>query len=127
MSNAIDRLTHDLGYPLLDAASYNDFISAKGERVVFLTGDPAKNLETNDVAAILPELVQAFQQRFKPAVVDRALEQSLRERYDVWPTPSLLFLRDGALIGAVPKVRDWPDYLSEIKSILDRPQPATAQ
>lgn len=127
MSKAIDRLTNDLGYPLLDATSYDGFVSEKGERVVFLTGDPVKNLETDDVAAILPELVQAFQHRFKPAVVDRAIEQSLRERYDVWPTPSLLFLRDGALIGAVPKVRDWPDYLSEIKSILDRPQPATAQ
>lgn len=127
MSKAIDRLTRDLGYPLLGATNCDDFMSAKGEHVVFLTGDPAKNLETDDVAAILPELVQAFQYRFKAAVVDRAIEQSLRERYDVWPTPSLLFLRDGALIGAVPKVRDWPDYLSEIKSILDRPQPAVTR
>lgn len=121
MSKVLKRLTEDLGYPVLDEATVEDFISATGDRVLFLTGDPATNLETDDVAAILPELVQAFQSRFKPAVVDRSIEQPLRERYDVWPVPSLIFLRDGALTGAIPKVRDWPDYLAEIKSILDRP------
>ena len=121
MSRAIDRLTQDLGYPVLDASNFEAFAAAEGDQVIFLTGDPVKNLETDDVAAILPELVKAFPDRMRPAVVDRSIEQSLRERFDVWPVPSLLFLRGGALAGAIPKVRDWGEYLSEIRSILDGP------
>jgi len=121
MSRAIDRLTQDLGYPVLDSSNFEAFAASEGDQVIFLTGDPAKNLETDDVAAILPELVKAFPDRIRPAVVDRSIEQSLRERFDVWPVPSLLFLRGGVLAGAIPKVRDWGDYISEIRSILDRP------
>ena len=87
--------------------------------MLFLTGDPAKNLETNDVAVILPELVRCFGGRFRPAVVDRAIENALRERFEVWPTPSLIFLRDGRMLGAIPKVRDWDDYLARVRAILD--------
>lgn len=127
MSKVLKRLTEELGYPILDAATLESFISESGDRVLFLTGDPATNLETDDVAAILPELVQAFQHRFKAAVIDRSIEQPLRERYDVWPVPSLIFLCDGEMTGAIPKVRDWPDYLAEIKTILERPNTSVRQ
>jgi hydrogenase-1 operon protein HyaE len=127
MSKVLKRLTEELGYPILDAATLEGFISESGDRVLFLTGDPATNLETDDVAAILPELVQAFQHRFKAAVIDRSIEQPLRERYDVWPVPSLIFLCDGEMTGAIPKVRDWPDYLAEIKTILERPDTSVRQ
>lgn len=127
MSKVLKRLTEELGYPILDAATLEGFISESGDRVLFLTGDPATNLETDDVAAILPELVQAFQHRFKAAVIDRSIEQPLRERYDVWPVPSLIFLCDGEMTGAIPKVRDWPDYLAEIKTILERPHTSVRQ
>ncbi|HML30810.1 MAG TPA: hydrogenase [Hyphomicrobium sp.] len=127
MSKVLKRLTEELGYPVLDEGTLEGFISESGDRVLFLTGDPATNLETDDVAAILPELVQAFQHRFKAAVIDRSIEQPLRERYDVWPVPSLIFLCDGEMTGAIPKVRDWPDYLAEIKSILERPNTSVRQ
>lgn len=122
-SPLIDRLVDELRYPRLDTSNMDAILAAEGERVLFLTGDPAKNLETNDVAVILPELQRAFAGRLNPVVVDRSVEQSLRERFDIWPVPSLIFLKDGEMRGAIAKVRDWSDYLSEIAAILDRPAP----
>lgn len=118
-SPLIDALVEQHGFPRLTEDAYAAFAEGAGDRVLFLTGDPAKNLETNDVAVILPELVRAFAGRFAAAVVDRTLEDALRERFEVWPTPSLIFLRDGAFLGAIPKVRDWDDYRDRIETILD--------
>lgn len=122
-SMLLHRLTRDFGYPVVDADGLEPFLDQAGDLVLFLTGDPEKNLETDDVAVILPELASAFPGRFAPAIVDRAIEQGLRERFDVWPTPSLLFVNGGVLRGAIAKVRDWDGYLEEIRDILSRPLP----
>ncbi|SON53955.1 Hydrogenase-1 operon protein HyaE [Hartmannibacter diazotrophicus] len=122
-SPLIERLVSELNYPLVNAENLDTLLSQQGERVLFLTGDPVKNLETNDLAVILPELARTFAGRLNPAVVDRSIEQSLRERFDVWPVPSLIFFKDGEKRGAIAKVRDWADYLAEIEAILDRPTP----
>ena len=119
MAFLIDRLTTELGWPRLDASALDAFAAGSGERVLFVTGDPAKTPEALDVAVILPELVMAFQNRFRPAVVDPAIERTVRERFEVWPVPSLIFLRDGEFLGAIPKVRDWADYLDRTRAILD--------
>jgi hydrogenase-1 operon protein HyaE len=118
-SPLVDRLTTDRGWPRLDAGSLDAFAAGPGERVLFVTGDAAKNLETNDVAVILPELLTAFGGRLTPAVVGQDIERAVRERFEVWPTPSLIFLRDGAAIGAIPKVRDWDDYVTRTRQILE--------
>lgn len=125
-SPLIEKLISEHGYPLIGAANLEDFIGGDETSVLFLTGDPAKNLETDDVAVILPELARAFGHRFKPGVVDRSIEKHVRERFDVWPVPSLLFVRRGQLVGAIPKVRDWEDYLTEIKRILNDPHKLSA-
>ncbi|SHF36635.1 hydrogenase-1 operon protein HyaE [Ruegeria intermedia] len=118
----IDRLTAELGWPRLeDAVSLNRFISAPGDHVVFVPGDPRRNLETPDVAVILPELRMAFQNRFDCAVASEAIETDVREMTQVFKTPSLLFFRDGRPIGAIPKVRDWSDYIARITHILAAP------
>jgi hydrogenase-1 operon protein HyaE len=119
MALLIDRLTTELGWPLLDAGSLDAFIAAPGEHVLFVPGDPARTPEALDVAVILPELVMTFQNRFAPAVVSPAIERAVRERFEVWPMPSLIFLRDGVFLGAIPKVRDWADYLERTRAILD--------
>ena len=118
MTGPLHRLINELDYPFLAGEELAAFVTGPGARVLFLSGDPATNLETNDVAAILPELVKAFPGRFKPAVVDRAEEDATRERFQVWPVPSLLFFQDGRMTGVISKVRDWDDYLGEIHAIL---------
>ena len=116
----LDRLTAELGWPLLDdAASLEAWLTGPGERALLIPGDPAKNLETADAAVIVPELAQAFQHRFACALAGPSVERAARERFDVWPTPSLIFLRDGAVLGAIPKVRDWDDYIARTRAILE--------
>lgn len=119
MTALIDRLTTELGWPRLSAETLDAFAGGAGERVLFVTGDPRKTPEALDVAVILPEVVMAFQNRFRPAVIDQSIERAVRDRYDVWPVPSLIFLRDGRFIGAIPKVRDWADYLERTRAILE--------
>ncbi len=126
-SPLIDRLTTDLGWPALETPDQlAAFLAEPGARCLFVPGDPVRNLETNDAAVILPELVLAFQGLFSAAVVRDSLEAALREDAGVWKTPSLIFYRDGQQIGAIPKVRDWDDYLARIQHILAQPTPAPA-
>ena len=126
-SPLIDRLTDEFGYPRLDAAGLAAFEATGGTVCLFLTGDPVKNLETNDVAVVLPELAATFADQFRVGVVDRDLEPTLKTRFDVHVTPALIFLRDGAFIGAIPKVRDWADYRERIPEILIGPTAAAAE
>ncbi|MEQ9257665.1 MAG: hydrogenase accessory protein [Roseovarius sp.] len=121
----IDRLTTELGWPRLeDEAALAAFTGRPGVHVLFVPGDPRRNLETTDAAVILPELVQAFQGRFDCAVVDDAIETRLRNDTGVLKTPSLIFYRDGALLGGIPRVRDWDDYLARISHMLAQPAAA---
>lgn len=118
----ITRLTEDLGWPRLASASdLAEFTKRPGTHVLFVPGDPARNLETADVAVILPELQLAFQGRFDCAVVDDAIEKVTREAAGVFKTPSLIFFREGEQIGSIPKVRDWDDYMKRIAAILSTP------
>jgi hydrogenase-1 operon protein HyaE len=121
----IDRLTGDLGWPRLASQSdVAEFTRRPGAHVVFIPGDPARNLESADVAVILPELRMAFQGRFDCAVADDAIEEWLRTDTGILKTPSLIFYRDGEMVGAIPKVRDWDDYMARVTRILSVPQAA---
>ena len=118
----IDRLETELGWPRLRTRDEMlAFTAAPGAHVLFVPGDPARNLETGDVAVILPELRTAFQGQFDCAVVDDAIEADIREETQVFKTPSLIFFRDGAQVGAIPKVRDWDDYVHRTTRILATP------
>jgi hydrogenase-1 operon protein HyaE len=124
----IDRLTQEFGFPRLETAEARDaFTGAPGVHVLFVPGDPVRNLETTDVAVILPELRIAFQHAFDCAVVDDAIEADTREAAGVYKTPSLIFYRDGQKIDALPKVRDWSDYMTRIAQILAMPAKAPAE
>ncbi len=118
----IDRLTTEFGWPRLDnVEALEGFTNRDGAHVVFVPGDAARNLETADVAVILPELVQAFQGRFDCAVAGDAVAQAVGEQAGGFKTPNLVFWRDGRVIGAIPKVRDWSDYMTRIGRILAAP------
>jgi hypothetical protein len=65
-----------------------------------------------------PSCARRFQGAFDCAVVDDAIEADTREMAGVYKTPSLIFYRDGQQIGALPKVRDWSDYMARIAQIL---------
>ena len=115
----ISRLTDELGWPRLDSAhDLTEFTARPGAHCVFVPGDPARNLETPDVAVILPELRQAFQGAFDCAVASDSIAQAIGEAAGGFKTPNLVFYRAGQVLGAVPKVRDWDDYMARIPQIL---------
>lgn len=121
----IDRLTTELGWPsLVTEDAVLDWINRPGDHVLFVPGDWTRNLETADVAVILPELRSAFQNRFDCAVVGDAMQDGVKERAGVYKTPSLIFYRAGQCLGGIPKVRDWDDYMARITHLLDQPMAA---
>lgn len=118
-SPLIERLLQQLGYPEIALDSLDDFISKPGACVLFFAGDPNKYRETNDVAVILPELIQAFQGRLRPGVVAPSAELKLQMQYRFKAWPALVFLRDGGYLGCITGVQNWADYLKEIEKLLD--------
>ena len=119
-SPLLRRLVDELGWPELQSAeALEAFLARPGLVALFVPGDPAKNLETNDAAVILPELVTAFSGAFTCALVADPIERAVRQRFDVWPTPSLIFVEGGEIRGAIPRVRDWDDYLARARMIVD--------
>ena len=118
----ITRLTEEFGYPLLKTmADVATFTEADGHHAIFVPGDVSRNLETPDVAVILPELRQAFQGKFDCAVATDSVESELREATKVYKTPSLIFFHGGVCTGGIPKVRDWSDYVERITHLLSQP------
>ena len=118
ISRMIERLTSDLGYAVVDEGSVDPFAQEHEHCVLFFTEDPSAFPETNDVAVILPELVNAFADRLVPAVVARSAERVLKTRYGFSSWPALVFLRRGQYLGAIARVQDWEFYLGEIERIL---------
>ena len=123
----VDRLTTEFGWPRLDdTAGFDAWTRAPGLHVAFVPGDAARNLETPDVAVVLPELHMAFQRAFDCGVVGDAIETEVREAAGVLKTPSLIFYRDGQCLGGIARVRDWDDYMARIPRFLAAPAPVTA-
>ena len=117
----IDRLTEDLGWPLLVMEDeVLDWVGRPGVHVLFVPGDWQRNLETADVAVILPELQAAFRGRFDCAVIGAAGEDGVKAATGVYKTPSLIFYREGMCLGGIAKVRDWDDYVARVARLLDQ-------
>lgn len=116
------RLTDEMGWPALaNADDVAEFTARPGVHVLFVPGDFKRNLESADVAVILPELKMVFQGRFDCAVVLDSIEEQVRMDTKVLKTPSLIFFREGKMIGGLPKVRDWDEYIARINQILAQP------
>lgn len=119
----IQRLTDEMQYPLLDnMEAVEEYVARDGCHCLFVPGDPKRNLETADAAVILPELRMTFQHVFDCAVIDDAIESTVRQTFRALKTPGLLFFqgREGQFrhLGSVEKVRDWDDYVGRLTHIL---------
>ena len=108
------------GFAVVDEATVDVFAATNDLVALFFPGDWQRLGESNDVAVILPELAQAFQGAFRPAVVGAASERKLQARYRFNAFPALVFLRRGEYLGVIKRVLDWDDYLYEIAGILMR-------
>lgn len=108
------RLSAECGLPLIDDLS----TLGPGLSVVFFAGNPDQHRESPDVAVVLPELLRAFGGRLSGAVAAPAAEAALAPTCGVFVFPTLAFVRDGAVIHTIPKVRDWAEYVREITGLL---------
>lgn len=121
-SPLLRALSEKHGVALVDEASIDAFLApAQGEpahALLFFAGDPAQRSETHDVAVILPQLIEIFAGRLRPAIVARTAEDALKGRFGVFVFPSLVVARGGEPLGVLPKVYDWADYLARIEDWL---------
>lgn len=117
--NLVERLTVELGYPLVaDANALQTFAEHVHTSILFLPAEPQAYPETLDVAIVLPELVKAFQGNIQAAVVDKTFARELAGKYNITEWPALLFLRHGAYLGSIARMRDWDVYLNKINALL---------
>jgi hydrogenase-1 operon protein HyaE len=115
----LTRLEVEFNWPRLHSLSdLAEFVNRPGAHCLFVPGDPARNLETADAAVILPELRMVFQHAFDCALVDDAIEATVRETHKALKAPGFLFFHTGRYLGAVEKIRDWDDYMTRITHIL---------
>ena len=129
MPSALVRaLTERHGLATVDAATIDAFLApAQGEgghALLFFTGDPRQRLESDDVAVVLPALLEAFAGRLRAAVVAREAEEALKIRFQVVVMPSLALTRRGETLAVLPKIKDWAEYLVKIGAALAPDAPA---
>mgnify|MGYP001591187553 CR=1 FL=1 len=117
-SPLIRRLTEQCHYPIVGVENLDTFLQSHDDVVLFFTENPAQYPESNDVAAILPELVEVYGGALTAAVVDRDSDRELQKRYGFLRWPALVFLRHGEYLGVIAKVQDCKVYLGEINRIL---------
>lgn len=119
----IGRLHEELGYAEIDQDNHDDFVADPGMNVLFFPGDPDIVRDATDVAVVLPELVAAFNDRFRVGVVpgQRGAAAALQKRYGFKTYPSLVFIRGGDYVGTISRIQNWTDYLTEIAELLNAP------
>ncbi|AUW47632.1 MULTISPECIES: hydrogenase accessory protein [Rhizobium] len=123
MPSALVRALSERAHlPVVDETNIDAFLApAAGEpdnAVLFFTGDPAQRPEADDVAVVLPELMQVFRGRLRGAVVRRATEDKLKARFNVVVMPSLVVTRRDQPVGVLGKIRDWSEYVEKISAWL---------
>ena len=112
------RLARDFGAAWVDETTVTGWSAGGGDRVVHHAGDPVRFPEGQDVAAVLPELMKSFANRFQIAVVPRDNEDAVARRYGSQRWPTLLFFREGQYVTAIAGMQDWDVYLSGVAAAL---------
>ncbi len=119
-SRLVRNMIENNNYPVLDQETIDAFLTEHQDVVLFLVGDTRSFPEGNDVAVILPELMQVFADLLSVAVVAPAIARDVQLRYRVKGWPALVFVRRGEYLGAITGVQDWNVYIDEINTILDQ-------
>ncbi|MEW5998581.1 MAG: hydrogenase-1 expression HyaE [Pseudomonadota bacterium] len=124
VSEVLQSVIARRGYRVLDQTALDAATAAAPLAMVFLAGDWWRLGESDDVAAVLPELEKALAGHCAILVAARGDERALQRRWHFKTYPALVFLREGQYLGAIEGIRDWSDYLVEIPEILGR-EPAS--
>ena len=105
--------------PVVDETTVEDFLkAAPAHGALFFAGDPNERSETRDLAVIFPQLLEAFAGRLRGALVATDAEPALKGLFHVRVLPSLVVLRGSEILGVLPKVYDWADYVARLEAML---------
>ena len=116
----IERLAQATGGTELRPEAVEQFEAQPGDAVLYFGGDPVRFPEALDVAVVLPELRSSLGGTWRVGIVPRDCEDQLARRYAVQRWPSLVFLRDAGYLGTVSGMKDWSDYVAEVREVLAR-------
>jgi hydrogenase-1 operon protein HyaE len=119
-SGLLDKLVEKHGIADLDSAGFQAFMDGAGDGVVLLTEEPDTAAESWDMAVILPELLAAIGVGLRAAMMRPEYARTLQTRFGLGRLPALLFLRDGAYVGAIEGLRDWSDFVAECAAMLKK-------
>jgi hydrogenase-1 operon protein HyaE len=117
-SPLIQALLDKQGYALLTEDNVDEFLRSHEDVVLLFTENPQHFPESNDVAVVLPELMQCFGGRLTAAVVAESAERSLHRRYAFNKWPALVFLRRGQYLGVIEGMQNWAEFSAEMERIL---------
>ncbi|ACB94797.1 hydrogenase-1 expression HyaE [Beijerinckia indica] len=115
----VRRLVEEHRMPLVETD-----LPPAGLRLLFLPSHERQHLETPDIAAVLPDLLQVCRKllpegvNIEGAVAGSALEARLGAAIDGLSLPALIVMDGQTPIGVIARMRDWADYLARFKAIL---------
>lgn len=117
-SPLLQMLVDKHGLQQITEENIDDFLAQHEYAVLFFTENPRYFPESNDVAVVLPELIQKFANRFTAAMVSEEAERNLMKRYAFNKWPALVFLREGQYLGVITGIHDWNEFCNEINTLL---------
>jgi len=106
------------GCTRVDADSLESFLAQPGHALLVFTEDPMRFKETLDLAVIVPQLQLAFAGSFTTGVLLPEAARQVQRRYGFNRWPALVMLKDGQYVGAIDGLRNWDEYLEEMKALL---------
>lgn len=115
----VARMASMLKAPLLEVDRFDTWAREPGRALAVFTEDPQQFRETLDLAVIVPELAQAFIGRFRAGVLLQPAARAIAPRFGFRRWPALVMLKDGQYVGAIDGLRDWQDYVDELRRLLD--------
>jgi hydrogenase-1 operon protein HyaE len=104
----LDRLLQRDHVITVDAAGAIAFAHEPAAGMLLLAGDLAR-AEVTDVAVVLSSLATSFP-GLRVAVAHEAAEPELRASFQVSAFPSLLFVKDGAVVTKLARMQAWSTY-----------------
>ncbi|WP_298282163.1 hydrogenase [Acidocella sp.] len=116
-SPGLRRLLQMTGVNALTETTLEAFL-AGGLAALLFTGNAARYPEIEDLAVVMPELMKEFPGAFRIGVIDPDAERKLAARFKITVRPTLVFVKGGEVVLALPRMRDWAEYVREIAPLV---------
>lgn len=117
--NVFDAL-HDTPGALAVSAGDLEALFTRDDAVtaLFFAGERDRTGESADVAVVLRELVRCHAGRLRAGLMEAADERKLKALFGVSTTPTLVFVRGRATLGAIERMKGWDHYAARVEELL---------